>query len=304
MSFVALPRRSRAERAQSEVTRAEATRADVSRAESPRPVATSGFIGREVNGGVYVDVDGAPIWQYVAGEPSGAATVLVHGLYGSAANWAAQVGDFVDSGLRVFLPERTGHGHSPDDDAPFSYDAAATQVIRYLETIVTTPAHLIGWSDSAAIVALVAARRPDLVHRMILVGQYFHGYKGFRDDFVLRIMERDPAALATLRQAYARFAPEGADHFDVVLDKSLAMVCSYTGLDQATLATITTPTLVVHGDRDAIRAEASITLADALPAGRVAVLPGTHILPIESPELFNPLVLSFLAADPPAHWRP
>ena len=35
----------------------------------------------------------------------------------------------------------------------------------------------------------------------------------------------------------------------------------------------------------------------------MAVIPGTHILPVESPELFNPLVLSFLAADPPSVWE-
>ena len=63
------------------------------------------------------------------------------------------------------------------------------------------------------------------------------------------------------------------------------------------------PTLVVVGDRGLVRLEHALELSRTLPAARLAVIPGTHILPVESPELFNPLVLSFLAADPPSVWE-
>ena len=42
--------------------------------------------------------------------------------------------------------------------------------------------------------------------------------------------------------------------------------------------------------------EHGAAVATALPHGRLAVLPGTHLLPIESPEVVNALLLWFLGA--------
>jgi len=51
------------------------------------------------------------------------------------------------------------------------------------------------------------------------------------------------------------------------------------------------------------RAEHEHRLAAALPNGRLAVLPGTHALPVENPEVVNALLLWFLAgAAPAADW--
>jgi hypothetical protein len=36
----------------------------------------------------------------------------------------------------------------------------------------------------------------------------------------------------------------------------------------------------------------------ALPSGRLAVLPGTHLVPLESPELVTSLLLAFLRGWP------
>lgn len=274
-------------------------------ADEPGVVATTdGLIGREVDGGCYVDVDGTPIWHYVAGEQTGSATVLLHGAFGSAANWGAQIPDFIESGLRVYVPERSGRGHSPDIDAAFTHQAAATQMIRYLETVVDTPAHLVGWSDGAAIVTMIAAARPDLVQRTVVVGQYFHNSGDFDDDFFRLLSDRDPATIEALRDDYVRFTPDPDDHFGAILEKTEALVVEDPRLGDADLAAIPAPTLVVQGDRDVVRVADCVELVGLLPHGRLAVLPGTHILPVESPDLFNPLVVSFLAADPPSNWRP
>ena len=42
----------------------------------------------------------------------------------------------------------------------------------------------------------------------------------------------------------------------------------------------------------------------AEPEARLAVLPGTHMLPIEHPDLVDPLFVSFLRnTDPPPDWN-
>ena len=54
----------------------------------------------------------------------------------------------------------------------------AGDTIAYLDQEVGAPAHLVGWSDGAVVALLVAQRRPDLVRRMVLIGQYDNSAAG------------------------------------------------------------------------------------------------------------------------------
>ncbi|AZG47951.1 Putative non-heme bromoperoxidase BpoC [Gordonia insulae] len=260
--------------------------------------------GERVDGGVYVEVGGRRVWHFQGGDPSGAPTVLLHGAFGSASSWGTQIADFTGAGLSVFLPERSGHGHSPDHDGPFSYADMVDETIAYLETAVRAPAHLVGWSDGAVIALLVALQRPDLVNRTVLVTNYLNPSGQDADEFFHLIGTRDPGTVEFLRSGYVAVSPDGPEHFDVVYDKTLAMLEREPDYDLDRFAGVAAPTLVVAADRGVIRLEHVLALSRILPRGRLAVLPGTHILPVESPELFNPLVISFLAADPPSHWTP
>ena len=80
------------------------------------------------------------------------------------------------------------------------------------------------------------------------------------------------------------------------------MIGAEPEIELGTLGDVTTPTLVVQGDRDEVTVAPTLAVVDALGDARAAVLPGTHLLPLESPDVFNPLMLSFLAGDPPAQW--
>jgi pimeloyl-ACP methyl ester carboxylesterase len=50
----------------------------------------------------------------------------------------------------------------------------ADDTVAHLESILDEPADLIGWSDGAVVGLLVAQRRPDLVGKLVLIGQYFN----------------------------------------------------------------------------------------------------------------------------------
>jgi pimeloyl-ACP methyl ester carboxylesterase len=71
-------------------------------------------------------------------------------------------------------------------------------------------------------------------------------------------------------------------------------------LDLADFAGVRTPTLVLQGDRDEVSIEHSAAVVAALGDARLAVLPGTHGLPLELPDVVNPLIASFLRDGPPA----
>jgi pimeloyl-ACP methyl ester carboxylesterase len=209
-----------------------------------------------------------------------------------------QAGALAQAGFRVHVPERRGHAHTPDVDGPLTYAVMADDTVAYLDTAVRAPAHLVGWSDGAVVALLVALQRPDLVARMVLIGQYYNSSGRVPGSAILGVL-RTEEAIASLQPEYARVSPDGADHFRVVHAKTMAMLDSEPELDLATLGAVSAETLVLQGDRDEVTLEHGAAVAAALGDGRLAVLPGTHGLPLESPDVVNALLLSFLRAGAP-----
>ncbi len=245
----------------------------------------------------YVDVAGLRTWHEVSG--AGDPLVLLHGGFAGASSWGGQSPALVAAGWRVHIPERRGHAHTPDVAGPLTYELMAADTVAYLDQVVGRPAHLVGWSDGAVVGLIVAQQRPDLVDRLVLIGQYYNS-AGKAPGGLLRLLEQpDDATMGFLRAEYDQVTPDGPDHFPVVYAKMLDMIGREPEIDLATLGTVPAPTLVLQGDRDEVTVEHSQAVVAALPNGRLAVLPGTHLLPIEAPQLVNALLVSFLRGDPP-----
>ena len=239
----------------------------------------------------YVDVAGQRVWHEVSGD--GDPLVLLHGAFGGAVSFAGQTPALVAAGFKVHVPERRGHAHTPDVDGPLTYSVMGDDTIGYLAQELPGGAHLVGWSDGAVVALLVALRRPDLVRRMVLIGQYYNS-SGKVVGSQLDAMLATPEAMEFLRRGYDPVSPDGPDHFTVVYEKTMHMLATEPEIDLATLGAITAPTLVLQGDRDEVTIAHSLEVVEALPDARLAVLPGTHLLPLESPELVNALIVSFL----------
>lgn len=239
----------------------------------------------------YVDVAGRRVWHEVTGD--GEPVVLLHGAFAGASSFAAQTPALVAAGFRVHVPERRGHAHTPDVEGPLTYAGMAADTIAYLDAELDGASHLVGWSDGAVVGLLVAQQRPDLVNRLVLVGQYYDS-SGKVAGSELDDLLASPEAIGWLRTEYDAVSPDGPEHFEVVHAKTMAMLRTEPELDLAGFATVTAPTLVVQGDRDEVTVAHSMALVATLPNARLAVLPATHLLPMELPEVFNPLVISFL----------
>jgi pimeloyl-ACP methyl ester carboxylesterase len=239
---------------------------------------------------------GTPIWHQVAG--SGTPVVLLHGAFSSAADWGGQFQPLVDAGFRVYVPERHGHGHSADVTEEFHYETMADETIVYLDEIVGGRAHIVGWSDGAVIAFIVAQKRPDLVDRMVVLGQYLNSSGRAPGGMLDVIGDIDSDIVQFLRSDYASSSPDGDDHFPVVFEKTNAMIASEPEMDLTDLATVSAPTLVMQGDHDEVLIEHSLAIVRQLPNARLAVLPGTHLIPIETPAVVNLVVLNFLNGDP------
>ncbi len=250
----------------------------------------------------YVQVAGSKVWHEVLGARSAeqAPVVLLHGGLTGASSWAGQAPGLAAAGYQVYLPERRGHGHTPDVEGPISYQLMAGDTIAYLDQQVGRPAHLIGWSDGAVVALLAARQRPDLAASLVLIGQYYNS-SGRVAGGLTDALTGDGAGeiIEFMRVAYGLDSPDGAEHFDVVFRKMKRMFATEPEIDLASLAGITVPALVLQGDRDEVTLAHSAAVADALPGGRLAVLPGTHLVPIESPELVTAVLLAFVRGWPP-----
>jgi pimeloyl-ACP methyl ester carboxylesterase len=191
--------------------------------------------------------------------------------------------------------------HTPDVEGPLTYSVMADDTVAYLEQEADGPAHLVGWSDGAVVALLVALRRPDLVRRTVLIGQYYNS-SGKRPDSTLEVDLASPDALGFLRDEYARVSPDGDDHFPIVHAKTLQMIRTEPEIDLRSLVRVAAPTLILQGDRDEVTLDHSQAVVAALPDARLAVLPGTHALPLESPDVVNALIVQFLRGGPTPAW--
>ena len=248
------------------------------------------------SGGAYVDVDGVQTYYEVTGD--GDPVILLHGGMCAAETWDAQV-TALAARYRVHVPERFGHGRTPDIEGPITYENMARHTIGFMEALGLQSAHLVGWSDGALVGLLVTLRRPGLVGKLVLIDQ-FVTLEGAPPWYLSMInamaADKIPPGLT---EAYAALSPDGGDHFPVVFDKLHRIWTSPTGIELADLANVNRPTLVVAADGGAITMEHLAQARRALPDAQAAVVPGaTHRLCQEKPHIVNQLLLDFLADEP------
>ncbi|MFD4421424.1 alpha/beta fold hydrolase [Agromyces sp. NPDC058484] len=236
-----------------------------------------------------IDIDGVNTWTETRG--SGERTiVLLHGGLGNSDDLLDSIGPDLEERFRVIAFDRRGHGYTADTDEPFHYDDMATHAIAVLERLGAASAiHLVGWSDGGIVAMLVALRRPDLVDRLVLIGVNFHF------DGIHELGPGDGDMPSPLLEGYAKRSPDGADHFPVVAEKFMAMATTEPTLTTEDVAALRHPTLVLAGDDDLVRLDHTVALYEALPAGRLCVLPGaSHLVVIEHPRLVAGIIADFL----------
>jgi pimeloyl-ACP methyl ester carboxylesterase len=246
--------------------------------------------------GEYVNAGGVRTYYEVYGE--GEPLVLLHGGLATAESWVMQVPALAE-GYRVYVPERRGHGRTPDAAGPITYEMMAADTAAFLDATGTGAANLVGWSDGAVVGMLVALRRPELVRKLVVIGQYFN-FEGEVPEFRAMIDFWGTDLPEALHEVYDRVSPDGPEHFPVVLEKMMRMWREEPDLAFSELAGVRAPVLLMQGDDDIVKVEHSAALAATLPEAQLAVVPGSsHMAPLEKPVLVNQLILDFLSDHQP-----
>jgi pimeloyl-ACP methyl ester carboxylesterase len=212
------------------------------------------------------------IWyRFVPG--STPAAVLLHGVGGSSYAMRGLAEPFETAGRATLLVDLRGHGFSDDPPTGGGSSLAehASDVIAVMEECAIADADIVGHCFGSMIAVRLAATRPDLVRRIVLVSASLHPCDGPRAVVCWKAIGAVGAAFRTLapRTYHARVQEQyDASVFPRVSDVYLPrmrqdfrhtsfanavatmMAMSREGLDNEA-AGLDAPVLIVHGSRDA-----------------------------------------------------
>jgi pimeloyl-ACP methyl ester carboxylesterase len=246
-----------------------------------------------VNVGDYVPINGHATW--VEDRGTGDVVLLLHGGFSNSDDMLGTFANFADD-HRMIAFDRRGHGRTADTDAPFHYADMADETIGVIEHVGGSPVHLVGYSDGGIIALLVALARPELVRTMVLIGTNYH-HNGLAVG-VNESFEPGSDIANFLGEEYGQRSPDGAEHFPIVLAKTVEMFKTEPTMTTDDLKRLAMPALVMVGDDDAVAPEHTLSLYESLQNGQLAVIPGaSHLVPVEKPALVFEFAHTFVQTD-------
>lgn len=131
--------------------------------------------------------------------------LILHGLFGSAANWGRIARDLA-ADHRVIVADLRNHGASPHADDT-GYPAMAADVAALLDRLSPdAPVTLLGHSMGGKTAMRLALEHPDRVARLLVVDIAPRSYRGNQDAVVAALQRLDLAALPSRAAADARLA--------------------------------------------------------------------------------------------------
>lgn len=239
--------------------------------------------------------DGADLVYRELGE--GRPVVLIHGYFSNAqTNWVryGHAAAIAAAGFRVIMPDLRGHGDSakPRDPAAYPPDVLADDGLALVEQLALHDYDLGGYSLGGRTTMRMLARgaRP---RRAVCAGMgldgilHTQGRGGHFRNILTNLGTFERGSPEWLAEAFLKTT--GGDPQALLL-----VLQTFADTDRSALDAIEMPVLVVSGvdDHDNGSAEA---LADALPQGRFAAIPGNHMSAVTRPELGR-TIAEFLAA--------
>lgn len=252
--------------------------------------------GQPLSGDRFYEVRGVRLYTQVRG--AGPPIVFLHGGVHFFDNTFARQAAYFATFRTVIGIDQRGHGHSPDNEQPFSYREMAEDTAALLQQLGVAHADIVGHSDGANVGLLLARYHSELVRRLVVSGANLRGdLDGEQAYERARTMPAAQAAAGLpphFRDDYIRVSPDGEDHWLTVVAKSVALWSTRVVLDRVELGAIQMPVLVVAGDHDFAPLEHTIDIFRGLPKGQLWILPKTgHATMLEHPGDFNSLTRAF-----------
>lgn len=226
------------------------------------------------------------IEMYVEIEGEGPDLVLLHGGGGTVDDLAG-LRSALRPGRRLIVPEQRAHGRTTDV-GELSYAQMAADTAALLDGLGVPSADLVGWSDGGIIALMIGRDRSDLVRQVVAIGANVDS-AGAPDP----MSQQSTAWFAAATPADLDFQMS-----DEAKTKLLAMWGAGPEITVADLGYVTSPVLLISGDRDLVTLEHTVAMFQAMPNARLAVIPGAdHHVAQAHPETVAAIIASFLDAE-------
>jgi pimeloyl-ACP methyl ester carboxylesterase len=258
-------------------------------------------------------VNGHPVHAATGGRPFDPAKPAVVFLHGSAMDhvmWALPARHFARHGLGVLAVDLPGHGRSGGAPLP-TVAALADWVVALLDTAGASAAALVGHSMGSLIALDAAARHPDRVTRIALLGSALP--MAVAEPLLAAAAANDHAAIDGLmiwgHSLAGQLGGSGTPGIHVMAEATRLMertapgvlhadlnACNSYGEPLDRLDAIRCPTLLLLGERDLLTPRrATKSLAERIADVRSVVLPGCgHMMTAERPDAVLDALRGFL----------
>ncbi len=159
----------------------------------------------------WTDIDGPLHYLDSGGSPGAPVLVCVHGLGGSAQNWAA-IAPLLTSRFRLLAPDLAGHGLTRSQGRSTTVQANQQLLHRFIETVAGGPVLLMGNSMGGMISLLEAGERADWVRGLILVDPALPFVPSLPDPRVMALfaLYMTPGIGRAMAAGRRRLSPEAA----------------------------------------------------------------------------------------------
>ena len=229
----------------------------------------------------------------------GPPVLLVHGGTGTGEHDWREVAAHLARTRRVLVVDVRGHGASPNAGGPLTVRRFALDLLHVLARLGVGRTDLVGFSLGANTVLELLCTRPDVGRVAVLVGGSATG-----SPERVRAISRSPEWPAELRSLRHAVDPD-PDYWHRLRTDLLADWAANTEVPPRRLARVRCPTWVVAGVHDPIqRVEVAEHLADALPDGRLVLVPDAgHAVHQDRPDEFLDLLDDVLTSVRPVPSR-
>ena len=247
----------------------------------------------------------------------GTPLVLVMGIGYDATLWGLHQVPFFSEHFQTIVFDNRDVGRSSQAAGAYTIADMADDLDGLLDGLGVEQAHLLGLSMGGMICQEFAIRYPNRLNKLVLTGTGAAPARAKFNPISIWsfVKSHDIEGLTFAAQQFLWLFSESFRRNHEAVDQTLQMLASnpnpvsadayqrqakayvkHDALDQ--LGQVTAPTIVISGERDRLTPPwIGRELADAIPGAKFHIVEGpgsSHVLPLERPEDFNKIALSFL----------
>ena len=242
-----------------------------------------------------------------AGEP----VIIMHGLFGSIANWN-RIATTLSAQFQVYSIDARNHGKSPHDDA-MNYTVMMQDLADFLIAMSLDNVCIIGHSMGGKASMLLALEYPELVKKLVIVDIAPVNYQHEFDTVINALKKIDLNNLASRTEAEKQLAESFSQPLfrqfllqNLVkkeqqyqwriniesIEKNIASIVGFPDIKKQN----DHPALFIYGTKsDYVTSQHQLTTQNYFPVAEFFPLDGaSHWLHIEQPELFLKEVVKFI----------